>query len=248
MKIAICGVVFIRHPEAYKRAIESLDSFRSKDQLDVYLFDTECPDHFRRDLQNRCDGYFYNDRNILARSWNKAIDFSFKMGYDYCIVPNLDVKLDKDCIDNLVKFAEDDRNSLVYSGWCTNHPFVKRPADTYVINPVGNEHYNTYAFFMVRKQFLKMRGFDENCVPCYAEDVDMIYRLRLSNEKSICYRGSEFEHHLATTIKLGAKDIYEQSENNAVKYFTKKWGGKPTEQVFKTPFNKGGDINYWYGQ
>lgn len=79
----------------------------------------------------------------------------------------------------------------------------------------------------------------------YAEDVDMGYRMKLLKEKHYCVREAMFQHIMAVTISNGGQDIFKQSQNNAIKYHIQKWGGLPRQEKFLTPFNKGGDINYW---
>lgn len=244
-KIAICPTVFIRQPEAYQEAIKTIGSFKSKKhQLDWYFFETECPENYRNGFQTMAKGYFYNDKNILSRSWNKAIKLVFDLGYDYCIVPNLDIELHNGCLDTLVEFAEHNKG-LVYSPYCINHPELEVPKKTYLVRPEGHLDWNTFACFMVRKEFLDMGGFDENFIPCYAEDVDMGYRMQLLGKKHWCVRDAEFSHYLAISISLGATDILKEKESNAEKYFEYKWGGRARSQIYKTPFNKDVDINYW---
>jgi len=245
MRIAVMGTVYIKSDIAFNEALKTLDSFKSsKHKVDIYLWETTCPDDYRAVLRSYCKGYFYNDKNVLARSWNRGIQFAFENDYDYCYVINLDISLAKGCIDKMIQFAEINEG-MIYSPYCTNHNLEGVPDKTYLVKPEGHLDWNTYACFMVRKEFLQMNGFDENFIPCYAEDVDMGYRLQLLELKHWCIREAEFEHYMAITIKNGGEDILAEKEKNAERYFECKWGGRARQQKYKTPFNNGGDVNYW---
>ena len=94
--------------------------------------------------------------------------------------------------------------------------------------------------------FLKHEGhiFDENYFPAYFEDNDFHYRLKLAITKKY----GNLKMHAGTkkmnpalfrnsmTIKKDPKVNSGFTANQ--KYFTKKWGGPPGHEKFKTAWNK----------
>jgi hypothetical protein len=239
-------------------AIESLTTFKShKHSLDIYAFENLCAPGLRDRAQRFFKEWYVNDRNCLAASWNRGIKYGFDNSYDYVIVPNLDVILNDDTIDKLVEYAEKHKDYGMFSPWCTNKD-RGRPRKTYDVKP-DYTSYDTYAFFMVNRNFLTMEEdipefdivtmqsgdtkpmlFDENHKPAYGEDVDMQIRMNAKGLKHVCYYSSKFIHYDCATIRLHSnpgKAMEELTERaGSGRYFELKWGGQPREQKYERPW------------
>ena len=150
----------------------------------------------------------------VAGSWNWLIEKGIKMGYSNFLVLNDDI---------ILKKYEDEINEII-SKWGENTFHRPRP------------FYNWSAFIINEQIFKKVGKFDEAFVKCFFEDNDYEYRMKLA---SVNIRYED---------KLNA-DVYRNSqtiEKNPLlgdyvankEYYIKKWGGVPTEEQYKTAFNK----------
>jgi hypothetical protein len=233
-RIGIVATIYIDNDKTYEQAIRALDSMVSKHELVFYARITKLDDKYKEILK-RFNVVDKNSKNILSKSWNKGIVKAFKQGCKYVIVPNLDIELSRDTIDNLVDFANQD-DSVMWSGRCSNTG-ANYPQGDFVVNSF--EVYDNFSFFMVSPRLFKEVGkFDEKFIPAYGEDVDMQYRLELAGKKHTCVWMARFVHFGQTTIK-NCKDITESEVKGSTDaYFLKKWGGLPRQQVYLTPFNK----------
>jgi len=102
---------------------------------------------------------------------------------------------------------------------------------------------NSMAAFGVSRECIEKVGwFDEaSFIPAYCEDNDFVYRARLVGVDPHFVQAG-FAHFGSATIK---SDPHLRDENNRtyhqnVKEYTRKWGGMMHEEVFKTPYDKGG--------
>lgn len=180
----------------------------------------------------------------VAKAWNTGIAKAGELGCDYVLVVNTDVVFKKSAIDNLVQFAVNNPDFMLYtmSEW-TDHATL----------PTAPEHdsfapYPHFSAFMVRPSILKTVGeFDENFIPAYLEDNDYAYRIVLNGGKTACCESSRFYHYGSRTIKedseLWVKNTQTFPRNQ--QYFLEKWGysvvSEPDEMLaryYKTPFNK----------
>lgn len=233
-KIGVVCSLYIDNDTTYQQAIHTLDTIKTQHKLVLYGRITKLDNKYK-DILKRFDNVAKNSQNLLAKSWNNGIQKALKDGCEYVIVPNLDIELKEDTIDNLVEYASKD-DSVVWSGWCTNNT-GRFPDDNFIVN--SKLVYDNFAFFMVNDRLFKEVGkFDENFIPAYGEDVDMQYRLELAGKKHTCVWMAQFIHFGQTTIK-NCKDITESEiKGSTDAYFLKKWGGLPRQQVYLTPFNK----------
>lgn len=233
-KIGVVCSLYIDNDTTYQQAIHTLDTIKTQHKLVLYGRITKLSNKYK-DILKRFDNVVKNNQNLLAKSWNNGIKKALKDGCEYVIVPNLDIELKEDTIDNLVEYALGD-DSVIWSGWCTNNT-GRFPDDNFIVN--SKLVYDNFAFFMVNDRLFKEVGkFDENFIPAYGEDVDMQYRLELAGKKHTCVWMAQFIHFGQTTIK-NCKDITESGVKGSTDaYFIKKWGGLPRHQVYLTPFNK----------
>jgi len=98
------------------------------------------------------------------------------------------------------------------------------------------------AFGVNQKALSRVGFFDENFHPAYCEDNDMNWRARLAGVPLVDLQGHT--HHEGSATIRGNRWYHMQnsetfSEN--LDYYSRKWGGKPGQEVFTTPFNEGGD-------
>jgi len=233
-KIGIVATIYIDNDNTYRQAQRALKSMKSKYKLVFYARVTKLNKRYERILK-KFDKVYKNRKNILARSWNKGIERALRQGCKYVILPNLDIELAKDTIDNLVDFAKGD-DSVMWSGRCSNTG-ANYPRGDFIVNSF--DVYDNFSLFMVGPRLFKEVGkFDERFEPAYGEDVDLQYRIDLAGKKHTCVDKARFKHHGQTTLKHCHGVTLEKIKGDTDKYFIKKWGGLPREQVYLKPFNK----------
>lgn len=102
------------------------------------------------------------------------------------------------------------------------------------------------AFALDAATFAEVGSFDENFHPAYFEDNDYAYRCRLA---SVPFTSLDIPitHHGSSTLRSSAEFMMRNHStfpaNRA--YFVDKWGGMPDQEVFTTPFDRGGGISDW---
>ena len=234
MEIAVVGTIYIDNDRTYNQAKATLCSMVSDHHLRFYGRVSKLEDQYG-DILTYFDHVVKNDENILSRSWNQGTEKALKDGCDYVILPNLDIKLFDDTIDNLVKFAQND-DSVMWSGRCLNTG-ATYPQGDFIVN--SYTVYDNFSFFMINDRLFDRVGkFDEKFIPCYGEDVDIQYRMELAGEKHTCVADARFIHYGQTTANNSPDWIGKSPQDQAHEYFEKKWGGFPREHKFKTPFNE----------
>lgn len=110
-----------------------------------------------------------------------------------------------------------------------------------------------YSVFAMTELGKKVIGtFDENFVPAYHEDVDHWRRLVLSGARAVNVPGFEYVHGEAPnwgscTVNSDPA-LREQMSRRLPElgaYYARKWGGPPSKETYKTPFNKDVGLDYW---
>lgn len=150
----------------------------------------------------------------VAKSWNWLMDQGFKIGYSNALILNDDIYLGKN-----------EEQIQKYINKYPEHGFF-----------VGKEV--NWSSFIVRKSTIETIGeFDENFFPAYFEDNDFCYRMRLAGitRDQDYFLNPEVYRNSMTIAKEPSLNM--NFEKNRA-YFIKKWGGQPTQEKFKTPFNK----------
>ncbi len=100
-----------------------------------------------------------------------------------------------------------------------------------------------FAAFAINQAALEKTGFfDGNLHPGYCEDNDMTWRAKLVGVPLVEVEG-HLEHEGSATIR--GHPLY-MSQNGTtfpqnLSYYHSKWGGNPGQEIYETPFNKGGD-------
>ena len=113
--------------------------------------------------------------NEVGASWNLGIKTALADGNEYVMVLNNDLVLHHSCIDNLVLFAQDHPEFLLWtaSEWIDIKTIGGiKEAD---LTNDFNEHPH-FSYFMVNQKTIDTVGwFDENLKVAYMEDGDMHY-------------------------------------------------------------------------
>ena len=147
----------------------------------------------------------------VASSWNMLCDIIFQNN-EYAVILNDDVYLGrKDWeLDNMLTNYKHDFY-VTMQDWC--------------------------AFILPKKTFDKVGKFDENFYPAYYEDNDYHQRMKLKglNYFKIPFL-NPFLYQSSQTIDK-APELREFIQKNK-EYYIKKWGGEPSKEKFKKPFNK----------
>jgi GT2 family glycosyltransferase len=105
----------------------------------------------------------------------------------------------------------------------------------------------TFSVFGVTAQALETVGFfDENFAPAYFEDNDYDYRCQLAGI-SLVGLPTGLRHEISSTLR-SSESYHRQNQYTFAcnqDYYRRKWGGNPTNEEFKTPFNSGQDPRSW---
>jgi GT2 family glycosyltransferase len=112
-----------------------------------------------------------------------------------------------------------------------------------------------YNVFLVTPKALETIGFfDENFYPAYYEDCDHWRRAVLSSVKLVGVDGFKHVHGEVGDPKGGSSTIRSDQElyrkngitsQNNYEYYVKKWGGAPSKETFKTPYNRNVPVSFW---
>lgn len=251
-KVAILAVPFIVTEHHLKIAKKFLSSIKSSFPIDTIAISNRnrgpSDDAW---LNQNFNLVINNDQNILARAWNQGIRIAFERGATYVLVCNLDIELHPYCIDNLVEFAQENSQNIVWSPAFWNDPVTFNYAQLEA-RPAPDMNWSC---FMVDKRFFQIMGkFDEGFIPAYQEDTDMAYRMKLANQTGAStYAALVLSAHRGTLQGLFrcsneelaicsnlAVSIRKSITDNDLRYF-KKWGGNKGKETFLLPFNGAGE-------
>lgn len=196
--------------------------------------------------------------NSVPAAWNLGIKKAIENGSEYIFIPNNDLIFRNDSLDNLIKFAEEHKEMIMWTmaEHCDMRTLkTKEPENTFDEHP----HFSA---FMVHKSFPEQLGkleegtgepypgyFDEDLKVGYFEDGDMHQRLLRQGLKACKTASAWFYHFGSRTIKtdddLNFQNAKTYEYNRA--YFERKWGFNPHGQVhsnddpvrfvYKKPFN-----------
>lgn len=195
-RIAIVTVPYVTSMTAYSHARETLESLRSSEHT---LINIAVINKLRYPYSQKLRPFYkytiHNDKNNLARAWNKGIRYAMREKFDYILLPNLDVISAPNTIDLLVQLAEREPEALM---WCaheiTNKKLLKEYDNTYDIRLSLQAH--SFSYFMIDSRLFKEVGeFDERFEPAYFEDWDMRDRILASGNYIIRGQHIPFYHY-----------------------------------------------------
>jgi GT2 family glycosyltransferase len=156
---------------------------------------------------------FEQETNLgVAGSWNYLIKKAIEKGYEYFLILNDDVilKKDKEWLEKIINRGN--------------------PHDFVLCRPF----YNLSSFILNKTIYDKVGDFDEGFVGSYFEDNDYMYRMRLAG-CTIRYDDDLNPDIYRNSMTIQKDPLLGNYINNR-EYFIKKWGGLPTEELFKIPF------------
>lgn len=245
MKIGVAYVAYLSGETLLELAVQSLESISSEEHELVFSgwLNKPIPESWRRQLEPFGPVYD-NDENCLARGWNRGINDLLDQGCDYVFVPNVDIEVRDDSLDNLVRAAEAKPDYLLWtmSTWADRASLDRAVLDDHWMP------YPDFSAFMIDRRCWDLVGeFDENFKPAYDEDLDYHWRIHLTGFEAGHYEGSRFYHVGSATINLDAALRSANRTTHAANdaYFIRKWGMKPvaccdqpTEGMYRTPFNR----------
>lgn len=156
----------------------------------------------------------YRPENNLgvSGSWNMIMDYAEKVNATHVLMLNDDIFLGKNELDiKTILRLWNPEFLCTELNWCS--------------------------FILSTNIYTKVGKFDEKFFPAYFEDNDYFRRMLLANVFIT------FNAMLNPTIYRNSMTIQKNPElnNNFEKnrqYYISKWGGQPTQETFKTPFNE----------
>jgi len=172
--------------------------------------------------------------NEVGASWNYGIKQALKDGCDYVMVLNNDLVLNKLCVDNLVSFAEDHKEFIMW----TASEWLKKETLHTTGNVYSFSEYPHFSYFMVNKKTIDTIGwFDENLKMAYFEDCLYHYQIIVLGQKAGKTESAKFYHYGSRSIKTD-DNLYDKNkrsyEDNRA-YVIKKCGFDPHEKVYVPP-------------
>jgi len=175
----------------------------------------------------------------LSQAWNNGMKQAITDGCDYIIIANDDTLLASWSIDAWVDAMSQEPDKIVLTAplhvaQTFDDPFeiVFSDEDT----DYTFEEKELFSMIMVRADFWQKCGwFDENFDPCWWEDNDMHYRIKLLGYDIAKYKIPYIHLGNQTTkkMKLPINSLKSQQ------YYEKKWGSTNRNLIerYKTPYN-----------
>lgn len=259
MKIAVTVPVYLSSDVLLDFTKQTLESISSQDhEISIYLIvNYSLPEFYPAKenfiLHESIKEFHVLDNpkgNEVGSAWNLGVKTALEAGNEFVAVMNNDLVLHHKCIDNLVAFADQHQEFVLWtaSEWIDVRTLAGiKEAD---LSFDFDEHPH-FSLFMVNQKTIDTVGwFDENLKMAYMEDNDMHIRILLSGSKAGKTNSAKFYHYGSRTIKSD-DDLYDKNkrsyEDNR-QYIWLKWHidphGKvfePPEEIFKecykTPFN-----------
>lgn len=162
------------------------------------------------------------DNNIgVGPAWNRGIRLAHERDCENVVIVNDDVVMTPGLINDMVS--------------CLTDEFVLVSPQN--VTGVCHPHGLNFWCFAISSTFVDRFGyFDENFAPAYYEDDDMAYRIKLGGGK-IRTLDTFVYHQVQGTQDLDDEPVVERGIwDRNLEYFTRKWGGPPNQERFKTPF------------
>lgn len=181
-----------------------------------------------------------NDKNNLARAWNKGIQMGLDRGADYILVINLDLVFHSKFLTNLIQFAQANPQAIMWSGaeWPNQESL-----ESATLEEETHQAVNAACYLIDKRLFEVVGKFDEQFEPAYHEDTDMMYRIKLLNLPVLSTNRARF-YHLGRVTLRGAMRHDDQNTLQELRIFmdlsmeryAAKWGGLPGREKFKKPY------------
>lgn len=243
-KIAFLCVPFLWNDAQLAFAIETLDSISSvKLNVDtIAVINGLKDDPFYRDvIFSKINRVELNDRNNLARAWNRGIRRAFERGASHVVVSNLDMIYHRDYFDEVWDFANRYPEAVLWSGCGTGSfdDLDKAAAEAEDVRDAID-----FASFVVTPKLFELVGdFDEQFEPAYFEDADMVYRIKLKGleiKQTTKARFFHYHSHTVTSSEGNAEilSLIDTALKDNSERYIRKWGGPVHGEVFRAPYEK----------
>lgn len=247
-KLALVSVPFLLtdlHASWMQKTIESATAQESFDKIAVI---NRCRPEDRAQIDSLFSLVEVNDQNILARAWNRGIRLAFERGATHVLVTNLDVIFHPKCLDNLLNFAITHSEAIAWSPVIWKKLASLRAA----VLEERSEVRMDYSCFLIDRRFVETLGeFDEQFVPAYYEDADMLYRIKLAGQMTLSTFNALYFHLERGTLKgmltegasagVAPNEVISELDRfmsvNVDRYI-QKWGGRPGDEKFTTPYGR----------
>jgi len=244
-KLLILTVPYIKTEQAYNLAESTYDSIKVNDfdGLDITMMAVVNSTDYEGSLE-MVEDYnsivVHNDENILARAWNKGIDYAVGNGIDKVYIPNLDIEVKPDAIKNLFNFSEVQASSGLWSMKAyTSATNFKVAQSSHQIDSVANHQHDFSSFMISTKTYEHIGPFYE-FTPAYYEDCDYLHRMKTVGYTPLRTHSALFWHYASGTRKTDsdAADQFNVYFQENTKLYQAMWGGMPNSEKYKTRYNK----------
>lgn len=180
----------------------------------------------------------------FQKSVNYGVKYFFDKGFDYVLVLNNDIVLHPRAI---VRLVERMQKGGVGMATCMDvsgemkaeqmEPQRIAELSDGLKEQVPEAEHPCFSAFMINKDCWEHIGeMDEIFHPAFYEDNDYHYRMQLAGLPAIVYPPAMFYHYGSRTqLEALGRPLTDSSNQHA--QFIRKWGGDPTKEVYKTPYN-----------
>lgn len=242
MKLIIGIPIYITDPLHIDFTRQTLESINTSHDKQIFIVSNYVKPEFQEEVDKLIKEFhavnYVNEKNSVSAAWNRAIDAAVLQNVDYILLPNNDIVFHPDCIDNLIKFAEEHQDGIL---WTANTHDNLRTLKTAEMNDSFDEHPHFSCFMMSLKGVEKLQEiekdtkepmpgyFDEGFEAAYFEDNDMHNRILRAKLKAYKTASALFYHYGSRTIKVD-EDLYLKNNvtyNKNRDYFKSKWGFDP---------------------
>lgn len=241
MKLALLTVPYVTSDEHWNLLVGSRTSF---DKANAGI--KRVSDRFRLDvvIENKVDRDVTTISNVpnivrsgadsLAAAWNGGLMTCFDLGMTHVLIPNLDVELRSDTVQNLIDDIKAYPQAGIWAATAINNymEFIdwKKPLKRELV-PV-RVHDQSFSCFVISRECYELVGtFDEQFVPAYFEDCDYLRRCHLGGIVPMRSLSAVFWHFLQGTVKNSANtDVYNESLRINGQKYVNKHGGMPGEE------------------
>lgn len=208
MNIPVLAVAYLETEAHYNMAQRAVDAFLEQG-LEVTIVINKWLDGFDlfdeslsyNDTQIR---YIDNDRNCLARGWNKGLEVLFQV-HDYVIVSGLDSECpNEEQLEEMLNYLKEHDCGMVSATASGIYPDAVEWTE--MLHGDGS-----FSLFIISKDaYYKTPqvdssdyGFDERYEPAYFEDNNYLERLWLAGYKPMRSTNAMYYHVTQGTVKYG---------------------------------------------
>lgn len=197
------------------------------------------------------DNWMPNGNRGVSISWNEGTRYAFEFGCTHVLISNDDVVYSKGLANILADRLDQHDKCILATGRNI------RGQEGFDNTVEGLEKFRAsdegdgpdFSCFMITRRTIDLAGtFDENFTPAYFEDNDYHHRIHLAGYITantamapMYHKGSQTQNHTPGKPVITGK-MFDLNR----KYYERKWGGSPGQEIYRNPFNDlSRDSNYW---